>query len=204
MTKGKTGFAHCLFGVATLGLRSRAPLRSALLLPWILYFIVAGVLLLPYPGIENDEALFAGGIYTPDRMEASFRLFDTPVCTMIMSYIGALKAWLYAPVFLLWRPSPVSLWLPVILCGALTVWLFVCLLKWVAGRRAAVFVGYTQGNEMFLAAKQPLFRCAREAGFRREVLEVIRDRNGRPIFEVYKFRRQAANTPDPDGGEAGS
>lgn len=121
-----------------MGLRLRALLRSALLLPWILYFIVAGVLLLPYPGIENDEALFAGGIYTPDRMEASFRVFDTPVCTMIMSYIGALKAWLYTPVFLLWRPSPISLRLPVILCGALTVWLFARFLKRVAGRRAAV------------------------------------------------------------------
>ena len=70
-------------------------------------------------------------------------------------------------------------------------------------RSDAVFVGYTGGNEMFPAAKRLLFRCAREAGFRREVLEVVHDRNGRPIFEVYKFRRQAAKTPDPGEREAG-
>ena len=71
-------------------------------------------------------------------MAAAIRVFGQPVCTMIMGYIGALKAWLYAPVFWLWPPSVWSLRLPVVLAGAVTIWLFAALLRRVAGGRAAV------------------------------------------------------------------
>lgn len=101
-------------------------------------FLGFGLLLIPYPGIENDEALFSGGIYAPGGMEWSVRLFGEQVAMMIMSYVGALKAWLYTPVLALWGPSPWSLRLPVLLAGALAVFLFYRLLARAAGRGAAL------------------------------------------------------------------
>jgi len=104
----------------------------------LLYFLAAGLLVLPYPGIENDEALFAGGIYAPELMAGSIRLFGHRVALMLMPYVGALKAWLYAPIFALWHPSAWSLRVPVLLTGAAAVWLFFCYLDRIAGRRAAL------------------------------------------------------------------
>ena len=106
---------------------------------FVLYFIVAGVLLLPYPGMENDEALFAGGIYAPEQMEWYTRIFGKSICVMIMTYIGALKAWLYVPIFALWQPWSFSLRLPMVLAGAGAVWLFAALLNRLYGPRAAIF-----------------------------------------------------------------
>lgn len=110
-----------------------------LLALFVAYFVVAGALLLPYPGMENDESLFAGGIYEPEQMEAYARVFKHSVCTMIMSYIGSLKAWLYAPIFALWRPWSSSLRFPMVVSGAAAVWLFAAFLNRIAGRRAAIF-----------------------------------------------------------------
>ncbi len=104
----------------------------------ILYFFAAGLLLVPYPGIEDDEALFAGAIYMPEGMEAKVRLFGRPVATMIMSYLGTLKAWLYAPIFAVFGPSVYTLRLPALAVGAGSLWLFYRLLDRVHGRRAAI------------------------------------------------------------------
>lgn len=101
------------------------------------FYLVAALLILPYPGIEADEALFAGGIYSPERMAASVELAGRPVATMIMGYIGALKAWLYAPVFSLLGVSVWTLRVPVMLAGAATIWLFASLLARLGGPRAA-------------------------------------------------------------------
>ncbi|MCW5978237.1 MAG: glycosyltransferase family 39 protein [Bryobacteraceae bacterium] len=107
----------------------------------VAYFVLAGAVLAPYPGMENDEALFAGGIYAPEQMEWYVRLFGKSISVMIMSYIGSLKAWLWAPVFAVWRPSALSLRLPAILAGAGAILLLAALLNRVARRRAAVIGG---------------------------------------------------------------
>lgn len=101
------------------------------------FHLAAGLLILPYPGIEADEALFAGGIYSPERMAAAVELGGRPVATMVMGYIGALKAWLYAPVFSLLGVSVWTLRAPVLLAGAATVWLFGSLLARLGGPWAA-------------------------------------------------------------------
>jgi hypothetical protein len=71
-------------------------------------------------------------------MAAAIELFGRPVCLMIMSYIGALKAWLYAPLFWLWPPSVWSLRLPMVVAGAGAIVLFAALLERLAGWRAAI------------------------------------------------------------------
>src|SRR5450755_3902650 len=101
-------------------------------------FLMAGCVLLPYAGIQNDEALVAGPIFGPVARDFRIRIFHRDIPLMAMDYVGALKSWLYWPIFRLTQPSPTSLRLPVLLIGALTIWLFYRLLEKIAGPRAAV------------------------------------------------------------------
>jgi len=95
-----------------------------------------GAALIPYPGVEGDEALFARAIYLPEANPGALHIFGAVVPTMLMDYLGALKAWLYRPVFALWAPSPYSLRLPALLAACLAVWFFYRFLSAAAGRRA--------------------------------------------------------------------
>ncbi|HTM51833.1 MAG TPA: glycosyltransferase family 39 protein [Bryobacteraceae bacterium] len=102
-----------------------------------LAFILAGISFIPQAGIQNDEALFAGGIYQQSGLAQVVKIGGHRIPLMLMSYLGTLKAWLYAPIFRLWKPSAASLRLPVILIGGLTIWLFWSLTRRIAGERAA-------------------------------------------------------------------
>ena len=57
---------------------------------------------------------------------------------MLMSYLGATKSWLYAVIFTVWDPTPLTIRLPMLLAGAFSIWLFYRLVNRVAGPRAAV------------------------------------------------------------------
>jgi 4-amino-4-deoxy-L-arabinose transferase-like glycosyltransferase len=102
-------------------------------------FLLEGLALLPYPGIQNDEALFAAALYPSTNNETAVQVFGARFPAMLMSYLGTLKAWVCAPVFKVWAPSLLSIRIPVLLAGAVTVWLFFVLLGALAGPRAAVF-----------------------------------------------------------------
>jgi 4-amino-4-deoxy-L-arabinose transferase-like glycosyltransferase len=56
---------------------------------------------------------------------------------MILSYLGALKTWVYNALFAMVRPGAISLRMPTVLCGAATIWLFFQLIDQTIGRRAA-------------------------------------------------------------------
>ncbi len=115
-----------------------------------LTFILLGCAILPYPGIQTDEALFAGILYQPYEPTDSFRAFHHTIPTMLMSYLGALKTWLYYPVFKLFTPTVWSLRLPMLLLGGMSVWLFTIFLRRLHGERAAWFGG-------LLLATDPIF-----------------------------------------------
>jgi hypothetical protein len=71
-----------------------------------------------YPGIYYDEAFFinaALGAKYSDSFVA-YRLFGIPV--MLMSYIGALKSFVWAPVFAVFGVSPLTIRLPAIIISA--------------------------------------------------------------------------------------
>ena len=74
------------------------------------------------PGLEYDETIFVnaalGGDYA-DRAYVYRELFGVP--TMLMPYIGALKAWLYAPVFALFGVSVETIRVPMILLAGGTI-----------------------------------------------------------------------------------
>jgi hypothetical protein len=111
--------------------------RLAPAIPALCFFTI-GCALIPYPGIQNDEALFAPAIYGQPGMAYEVSLTGIRIPLMVMSYVGALKSWLYAIVFALWHPSVWSTRVPVVLVGAATVWLFYLLLARISGIRAAV------------------------------------------------------------------
>jgi 4-amino-4-deoxy-L-arabinose transferase-like glycosyltransferase len=102
------------------------------------FFIAAGLIFIPYVGIQSDEALFSEPLYVRALKQFRIRAFHHDIPLMVMSYVGALKTWLYAAVFAVWKPGLWSLRVPVLLSGAVTIWLFYRLLDKAAGPRAAV------------------------------------------------------------------
>ncbi len=56
---------------------------------------------------------------------------------MLLSYLGALKSWIYYFILYRIRPSYLTIRLPVLLMGTLTVWLFIWFLEKAHGRRVA-------------------------------------------------------------------
>ncbi|MBL8290595.1 MAG: glycosyltransferase family 39 protein [Bryobacterales bacterium] len=103
-----------------------------------LLFVLAASLWIDKPGIQADEALFTMGNFYPEGVAYKMWFFGHRIPLMQMSYLGSLKAWLYAPVFALAEPSALTLRLPVILLGALTLWLLYRFLAEAASPRAAL------------------------------------------------------------------
>lgn len=102
------------------------------------WFVFAGIVMIPYPGIQNDEALFAEGIYPPVSVEYTASVFKHHVPVMLMTYIGALKIWLYWLIFGLWAPSVYSLRLPVLLITAGSLAFSYLLMRRIMGTAAAL------------------------------------------------------------------
>lgn len=101
-------------------------------------FILHGITLIPYLGIQNDEALIAGALYDPGRSISVLSIFHHKIPMMQMSYLGALKAWIYAPIFSIWKPSQYSLRIPALVLGAVTIWLCYLLIRCLYNTTAAV------------------------------------------------------------------
>ena len=83
----------------------------------LVYVLLAGFKL-SYPGIQYDEILFgnaARGGYIDDTFIVK-RLFGLPV--FLMEYIGALKAYIYIPIFFIFGVSSFTIRFPVILFTA--------------------------------------------------------------------------------------
>jgi len=101
-----------------------------------LLFLALGAAFVNRTGIEEDEAMFASPLYREWCFFAiHIRHFRIPI--MHMSYVGALKTWIYAPIALFWQPSAAMLRVPALVIGAVTVALFWNLLGTVHSRRAA-------------------------------------------------------------------
>ena len=84
-------------------------------------FILAGLAIIPYAGIQNDESLFASPLYLQNPKEFCISILHHQVPLMAMTYIGTLKTLLYIPVFGLFGANVWSLRLPVVLLAACTI-----------------------------------------------------------------------------------
>jgi len=104
----------------------------------MILFLLQGLAFLDLVGVQHDEALFAGALLPPLEFTHSVRLGGTTLPLMLDSYLGCLKAWLYAPLFALWRPDVYSLRIPALLAAALTIGLVFRLLRRIAGAWAAL------------------------------------------------------------------
>ncbi len=113
-------------------------------------FILLGSILLPIPGVQEDEALFAVPFYLYKQRDFSIRPFHAQIPLMVMSYVGTVKTLLYSEIFRIWHVTVWSVRLPMVLAGALTVYL---LYKFTS-RAAGVFAGLTAA---FLLATDPTF-----------------------------------------------
>ena len=60
--------------------------------------------------------------------------------------------------------------------------------NWDRGRlEHGLWVGHTAACEEFRGANDRIVKAAASAGFRKELVKVISDRNGRPVFEIFSF-----------------
>lgn len=104
----------------------------------IIIFFALCTVVLPYAGIQNDESLFTSPLYNGIPPEQRIRAFHHDVPLMLMSYLGTTKTWLYALIFRIWPPDVISLRIPPICIGVLTIWATYALLQRIAGRLAAI------------------------------------------------------------------
>jgi hypothetical protein len=100
--------------------------------------------------VQNDEALFSIPLYLFNPRELCMSIFHRCVPLMVMSYVGTLKTFLYAPIFKAFGTNLWSVRLPMVLAGAATVYFFYELVSRSAGTSAAMFGA-------FLLATDPIF-----------------------------------------------
>src|SRR5215469_6624120 len=98
-------------------------LSDSLAILAVCVFVFLAVYRIQLPGLYYDEVAFVNAAQgAPDNTFIYKRLGPVPV--LIMPYLGALKAWIYAPIFHILGTSPLTIRLPAILLAAVTLLIF--------------------------------------------------------------------------------
>jgi len=107
---------------------------------WMVGALLLGLQLsfLAGPGIQEDEALFVAPFLRGAAALYEWRWGGLHIPVMSMDYLGALKSWVYWPVFSVWHPGVWSMRVPVALLSVVTLLLFADVARRVAGRRVAL------------------------------------------------------------------
>jgi len=101
-------------------------------------FVLLAAYRIKLPGLYFDELIFADAAQgNPDTAWIQMKLGSLPI--FIIGYLGALKAWIYAPIFRLLGASAVTVRLPVILLAAVTLLIFYSALRRTLGAVWATF-----------------------------------------------------------------
>jgi 4-amino-4-deoxy-L-arabinose transferase-like glycosyltransferase len=109
------------------------------------------------PGLQYDEALFVNAALGGDHPHQGFIEDEVGgVPTLLMPYIGALKAWLYFPVFELFGVSPGTVRAPMV-AAALAAVALVALLAW------RLFGAWAAAGVALLLATDPAFATMTKA-----------------------------------------
>lgn len=100
-------------------------------------FTLLGLTFLPYPGAQYDETLFVSSIHDPGSVEYAMKFGAVKVPIMLMTYIGTLKAAIYAPILHFIGAGNYTLRLPVLAFTAASIWLLFLILKRLSGWQSA-------------------------------------------------------------------
>lgn len=107
----------------------------------ITYFLLANSVGLSGPGLQYDELLFVNAALGATHAYRGFIYSETlGVPTMLMPYIGAVKAWLYAPIFSVFGVTVDSVRLPAVIMAGAAVLLTVLMIRRLLGLWPAVLV----------------------------------------------------------------
>ncbi|MGL4630109.1 MAG: ArnT family glycosyltransferase [Leadbetterella sp.] len=98
--------------------------KSFSIIAWgaIALFFVLGCLYIAFPGLQTDEILYANVALGEinNRTYVARKLFG--VTFFLINYIGALKAWLYYPIFKIFGFNVYSIRIPMILLTCFSLW----------------------------------------------------------------------------------
>lgn len=97
--------------------------KFLILIPLITYLFFA-LIYIHVPGINSDEILFGNAALglVNNSTHIYIKAGDFPI--LLMPYIGALKSYLYYPIFKLFGVSVLSIRLPMILLSTVTIFIF--------------------------------------------------------------------------------
>lgn len=127
-----------------------APVQSRIGLAASVLFVLLGAIMIPYAGIQADEALFSVPLFPHISKDLQLPWWPHSMSLMVISYIGSLKTLLYWPIFRILGSGSWTLRFPVVLLGAITVFIFFRLAQASGGTRAAAIGA-------FLLATDPVF-----------------------------------------------
>ena len=105
--------------------------------------------MIPYAGIQDDEALFAVPFWQSLGRQFEIRVFHHSLPLMLISYLGTLKTVIYWILLKLFNPGIWTARLPMVFAGALTIYFFYKLLRQSWPSAAALGA--------FLLASEPTF-----------------------------------------------
>jgi 4-amino-4-deoxy-L-arabinose transferase-like glycosyltransferase len=117
----------------------------------IAFYLALGLAFLPLPGIQDDEVLFTAAIFRAEWVEYKLTILGHHIPLMLMSYVGALKAYLLYPVFALFGCNVWTLRLPVLLLSALSIALTGDIVRRKHSTLAALLVMALLGTDLTLA-----------------------------------------------------
>jgi len=110
-------------------------------------FILLGAALIPYAGVQDDEAIFVSPLYLFNPSQFGIGLFHRRIALMVMTYLGTLKTLLYLPILALFGQNIWSLRLPMVLVGGLTILIFFSLARRTAGLAAALLGAFMLASD---------------------------------------------------------
>jgi hypothetical protein len=102
-----------------------------------IFFVAAGLAVIPRLGVEDDETLFVQALYPPRAELYSLSIGRLHLPIMLMTYVGALKSWIYRPIFGVFGAGILSMRVPMLLAATASLWIFYSLLRRIGGERAA-------------------------------------------------------------------
>jgi len=121
-------------------LQNRRWTSHAAVLLACLVFAGLGLLMIQYPGAQYDEVLFVSSLHAPAEIEYVAQTPFGGVPVMLMTYIGTFKAALYAPFLWLAGSGHLTLRLPVLAFGTVSIALLFLALRRLTDTRVAILV----------------------------------------------------------------